>query len=144
MFGEVLKKIRTEHGDSLRKLAEKTDINFTKINKIELGEIAIAEDTLTKFIEVYPLQRNELIEAFIKARLPEYIFRYLESKKTFKEVDDKCQLIYDVIFQELNPEEQKELLNNVYEKLIYFSVQKNKYKEKKEKLEEIKKAIDEL
>ena len=54
-FGRVLREIRTENEDSLRKLAEKTGINFTKINKIELGDIAIAEDTLNKFIEVYPL-----------------------------------------------------------------------------------------
>lgn len=137
-FGRVLREIRTQNEDSLRKLAEKTGLNFTKINKIELGDIAIAEDTLNKFIEVYPLYKNKLVEAYIKEKLPKNIYNMLINE------ENKSKIIYDVVFKGLEADEQKEILNNIYEKLVYFSVKKNNYEERKEQLAKIKKAIEEL
>ncbi len=137
-FGRVLREIRTENEDSLRKLAEKTGINFTKINKIELGDIAIAEDTLNKFIEVYPLYKNKLVEAYIKDKLPKKVYNMLINE------ENKTKIIYDAIFKGLEVSEQKEILNNIYEKLVYFSVKKNNYEKRKEQLDKIKKAIEEL
>lgn len=137
-FGRVLREIRTENEDSLRKLAEKTGINFTKINKIELGDIAIAEDTLNKFIEVYPLYKNKLVEAYIKDKLPKKVYNMLINE------ENKMKIIYDAIFKGLEVSEQKEILNNIYEKLVYFSVKKNNYEKRKEQLDKIKKAIEEL
>lgn len=137
-FGRVLREIRTENEDSLRKLAEKTGINFTKINKIELGDIAIAEDTLNKFIEVYPLYKNKLVEAYIKDKLPKKVYNMLING------ENKTKIIYDAIFKGLEVSEQKEILNNIYEKLVYFSVKKNNYEKRKEQLDKIKKAIEEL
>lgn len=137
-FGRVLRDIRTENEDSLRKLAEKTDINFTKINKIELGDIAIAEDTLNKFIEVYPLYKNKLVEAYIKDKLPKKVYNM------FINGENKTKIIYDAIFKELEISEQKEILNSIYEKLVYLSVKRNKFEERRRKLMEIKRAIDEL
>lgn len=137
-FGRVLREIRTENEDSLRKLAEKTGLNFTKINKIELGDIAIAEDTLNKFIEVYPLYKNKLVEAYIKDKLPKNVYNMLING------ENKTKIIYDAIFKGLEVSEQKEILNSIYEKLVYLSVKRNKYEERRRKLREIKKAIDEL
>lgn len=137
-FGRVLREIRTENEDSLRKLAEKTGLNFTKINKIELGDIAIAEDTLNKFIEVYPLYKNKLVEAYIKDKLPKNVYNMLING------ENKTKIIYDAIFKGLEFSEQKEILNSIYEKLVYLSVKRNKYEERRRKLREIKKAIDEL
>lgn len=137
-FGRVLRDIRTENEDSLRKLAEKTDINFTKINKIELGDIAIAEDTLNKFIEVYPLYKNKLVEAYIKDKLPKKVYNM------FINGENKTKIIYDTIFKDLEISEQKEILNSIYEKLVYLSVKRNKLEERRRKLMEIKRAIDEL
>lgn len=144
-FGKLLEEIRIKNGDSLRRLAEKTGIIFTKLYKIELGDIAVAEDTLNKFIEAYPLYKNILVEAYIKEKLPQNIYTMLKVKENdddFKE--NKSKIIYDTIFKGLEADEQKEILNNIYEKLVYFSVKKNNYEEKKEKLSEIKKAIEEL
>lgn len=137
-FGRVLREIRTQNEDSLRKLAEKTGLNFTKINKIELGDIAIAEDTLNKFIEVYPLYKNKLVEAYIKDKLPKKVYNMLINE------ENKTKIIYDAIFKGLEVSEQKEILNNIYEKLVYFSVKKNNYEKRKEQLDKIKKAIEEL
>lgn len=137
-FGRVLREIRTQNEDSLRKLAEKTGLNFTKINKIELGDIAIAEDTLNKFIEVYPLYKNKLVEAYIKDKLPKKVYNMLING------ENKTKIIYDAIFKGLEVSEQKEILNNIYEKLVYFSVKKNNYEKRKEQLDKIKKAIEEL
>lgn len=143
-FGKLLEEIRVKNGDSLRRLAEKTGIIFTKLYKIELGDIAVAEDTLNKFIEVYPLYKNILVEAYIKEKLPENIYTMLKVKENDDSKENKSKIIYDTIFKGLETDEQKEILNNIYEKLVYFSVKKNNYEEKKEKLNEIKKAIEEL
>lgn len=143
-FGKLLEEIRVKNGDSLRRLAEKTGIIFTKLYKIELGDIAVAEDTLNKFIEVYPLYKNILVEAYIKEKLPKNIYTMLKVKENDDSKENKSKIIYDTIFKGLETDEQKEILNNIYEKLVYFSVKKNNYEEKKEKLNEIKKAIEEL
>lgn len=78
-FGKVLKKIRNEQGDSLRKLAGKTGIFFTKISKIENGEILINEDTLKKFITEYPLHRKILIEAYANEMLPDFVLQEIKN-----------------------------------------------------------------
>lgn len=70
-FGEILKEIRLENGDSLQKLSEKTGIVFTYIDKIEKKLRPINKDNLEKFIKAYPLYKKKLERAYLDEMLPE-------------------------------------------------------------------------
>lgn len=70
-FGEILKEIRLENGDSLQKLSEKTGIVFTYIDKIEKKLRPINKDNLEKFIKAYPLYKKKLEKAYLDEILPE-------------------------------------------------------------------------
>ena len=64
-FGKILKEIRLKNGDSLQRLAEKTEIVFTYIDKIEKGTRPINKDNLEKFIKVYPLYKKQFEKAYL-------------------------------------------------------------------------------
>ena len=49
-FSEVLKSVRNSHGDSLRKLSEKTGINFSYIDKVEKEIRPVNSEFLEKII----------------------------------------------------------------------------------------------
>ena len=51
-FGEVLKEIRLKHKDSLRGLAEKIELHFTFIDKIEKGTAPISKTFIEKIVAV--------------------------------------------------------------------------------------------
>ena len=70
-FGEILKEIRLKNGDSLQRLAEKTEIVFTYIDKIEKGTRPINKDNLEKFIKVYPLYKKQFEKAYLDEIMPE-------------------------------------------------------------------------
>ena len=70
-FGEILKEIRLKNGDSLQRLAEKTEIVFTYIDKIEKGTRPINKDNLEKFIKVYPLYKKQFEKAYLNEIMPE-------------------------------------------------------------------------
>jgi len=70
-FGKILKEIRLKNGDSLQRLAEKTEIVFTYIDKIEKGIRPINKDNLEKFIKVYPLYKKQFEKAYLDEIMPE-------------------------------------------------------------------------
>ena len=70
-FGEILKEIRLKNGDSLQRLAEKTEIVFTYIDKIEKGTRPINKDNLEKFIKTYPLYKKQFEKAYLDEIMPE-------------------------------------------------------------------------
>ncbi|ATV67020.1 LexA family transcriptional regulator [Fusobacterium pseudoperiodonticum] len=70
-FGKILKEIRLENGDSLQRLAEKTNIVFTYIDKIEKGTRPINKENLEKFIKVYPLYKKKFEKAYLDEIMPE-------------------------------------------------------------------------
>lgn len=70
-FGKILKEIRLKNGDSLQRLAEKTEIVFTYIDKIEKGTRPINKDNLEKFIKVYPLYKKQFEKAYLDEIMPE-------------------------------------------------------------------------
>ena len=70
-FGKILKEIRLKNGDSLQRLAEKTEIVFTYIDKIEKGTRPIKKDNLEKFIKVYPLYKKQFEKAYLDEIMPE-------------------------------------------------------------------------
>lgn len=70
-FGEILREIRIKNGDSLRKLAEKTDIVFTYIDRLEKGTVPINKNLLEKFINAYPLYKKEFEKAYLDEVMPD-------------------------------------------------------------------------
>ena len=70
-FGEILREIRMKNGDSLRKLAEKTDIVFTYIDRLEKGTVPINKNLLEKFIKAYPLYKKQFEKAYLDEIMPE-------------------------------------------------------------------------
>lgn len=57
LFGKNLKRIRESKGLSFRKLAQRCDIDYSNLNKIEKGKINISLSTvleLSKGLEVHP------------------------------------------------------------------------------------------
>ena len=148
-FGEVLREIRMQHKDSLRGLAEKIDVYFTYIAKIETGEKAITKEILEKLIKEYPLQKNEFIEAYVKELLPDFVLKEIKksavadkSLLAIKDVGEKelCNLL----FKGLEVNEQKDILNTLLDRLEVLHFKKGTLEKNKKKLEVIKKAINEL
>ncbi|HBJ80222.1 MULTISPECIES: helix-turn-helix domain-containing protein [Fusobacterium] len=148
-FGEVLRKIRTEHGDSLRGLAEKTGVYFTYIAKIETGEKSVTKEILEKLIEEYPLQKNEFIESYIKELLPDFVLKEIKKQSVadtsltaIKDVGEKE--LYNLLFKGLEVSEQKEILNTLLERLEVLHFKKGTLEKNKKKLEVIKKEIEKI
>ena len=140
-FGEVLKKIRKENGDSLRTLGEKLDIVFTYVDKIEKGISPINKNVLEKLIKVYPLRKSELMGAYLKEVVPEDETTYI---KEIFEKKEKVDEIYEVLLSKLTKEEKKDFLNNLVEKIELKSLKKGNYESDKEQIELVKKLIDNL
>lgn len=143
-FGEALRKIRTQHGDSLRGLAEKTGVYFTYIAKIETGEKAITKEILEKLVEEYPLQKNELIDAYANELLPDFVLEKIKTPtlKATKNTEEKE--LYNMLFEGLEAKEQKEILNTLLDKIEMLHFKKGTLEKNKKKLEVIKKAINEI
>lgn len=57
-FGIVLKNVRKQNGDSLRGLADKINLAFTFIDKVEKGLNPPSENMITRLLKVYPLQKK--------------------------------------------------------------------------------------
>lgn len=61
-LGTVIKRKRTEIGLTLRDLAEKTDVHYATINRIENGQIKVVDsEIITKIAEQLHLDRMYLL-----------------------------------------------------------------------------------
>ena len=61
-FGVHLKKLRTEKGLSLRELASRCDVDFSKIGKLETNQGNINITTLFEIAEGLELHPKELLD----------------------------------------------------------------------------------
>jgi len=69
-FGERLRHLRLQQGLSQRKLAEKVNINFTYLSKIETGKMSPpAQDTIQRLAEALDADADELL--VIAGRVPD-------------------------------------------------------------------------
>lgn len=69
-FGDILKEIRKKNKDSLRGLAEKMDISFSFIDKIEKGKAPVSKAFFEKVISVYTDEKEILTKEYINSQLP--------------------------------------------------------------------------
>ena len=140
MFGKVLKEIRLKNGDSLKALGEKSEVSFSYIDRIERGEKSVSDKIFEKLLEIYPLDRNKLIKAYIESQLPQTIKQLLEQPK---EKDDPIEYLIPLL-ENLDKENRKIIFNTLIEKLEYISLKSGKYEEVKEELAEVKEKTDKL
>ena len=69
-FGKFLKEIRLKNKDSLRSLAEKMELHFTFIDKIEKGTAPISKTFIEKIVDIYPEEKSKLKKEYLKEILP--------------------------------------------------------------------------
>lgn len=148
-FGEVLKGVRTQHKDSLRRLAEKTGIYFTYIDKIEKSEKPINVEILGKLLKEYPLQKKELIESYVKETIPDFVVEEIKSpvKNNSTKIDIKnsnIKELCDVLLEELEINEQKDILETMIERMEVLSFRKGTLEKEKIKFDKVRKRITEL
>lgn len=137
-FGETLKEIRTKNGDSLRRLGEKTDIFFTRIDKIEKGTNNINKDILEKLLEVYPnpYDKKKLIIAYIEELLPANAEKNLS--------DNNIEYIYFKILKTLPVSERIKFYTDILEKVELIALRSGTYDDKKDDIEKAKEIIKTL
>lgn len=139
-FGEILKEIRIKNGDSFRSLADKIDIIFSYIDKVEKGVRPINKEMFSRLLKVYPLDKKKLMVAYTFEVFPENAIKDLD---LLKDTND-YEFIYKFLFENLTDEEKKSLLKNMFDRLEVDCYKKGTYEKNKEKLELIKSKIDKL
>jgi transcriptional regulator, araC family len=139
-FGIVLKNVRQQNGDSLRGLADKIDLAFTFIDKVEKGLNPPSENMIIRLLKVYPLQKKVLSKAYAEDELPEDVLKELN----FGDVtEDFLDSILGLV-KTLDTEEQKNVLNIILERIEYMSFKSGHYDKVKEMIDEAKGKINEL
>ena len=139
-FGEILKEIRIKNGDTFRSLAEKIDISFSYIDKVEKGLRPINKEMFSNLLRVYPFDKKRLIDAYTLEVFPENAIKEL---KLLKDIND-YEYIYEFLFNNLTDIEKKNLLKNMFDMLEVELFKKGTYENNKEKLNIIKSKIDNL
>lgn len=139
-FGVVLKNVRKQNGDSLRGLADKIDLAFTFIDKVEKGLNPPSENMIIRLLKVYPLQKKILSKAYAEDELPEDVLKELN----FGDItEDFLDSILGLV-KTLDTEEQKNILNIILERIEYMSFKSGHYDKVKEMIDEAKGKINEL
>ena len=139
-FGEILKEVRIKNGDTFRSLAEKIDISFSYIDKVEKGLRPINKEMFSNLLRVYPFDKKRLIDAYTLEVFPENAIKDL---KILKDTND-YEYIYEFLFNNLTDIEKKNLLKNMFDRLEVELFKKGTYENNKEKLNIIKSKIDNL
>ena len=139
-FGEILKEIRIKNGDTFRSLAEKIDISFSYIDKVEKGLRPINKEMFSNLLRVYPFDKKRLIDAYTLEVFPKNAIKDL---KLLKDTND-YEYIYEFLFNNLTDIEKKNLLKNMFDRLEVELFKKGTYENNKEKLNIIKSKIDNL
>lgn len=135
-FGELLKKIRIEKGDSLRKLGEKIGVHFSYIDKIEKGDRPANKEILSSLLKEYPDKEKELVEVYLKEVLPEDITIDISLN-----LNDK---LVKYLLSDISEETKKEILKLMLIQRENESHRKGTYEIDKIELENIKKEIEKL
>jgi transcriptional regulator with XRE-family HTH domain len=74
-FGELIHKLRVEHGLTLTKLAAKLDIDQSTLSKIENQKRNIPPEILPKLAEVFNLDIKKLEKEFYSEKIAEMIYQ---------------------------------------------------------------------
>ena len=135
-----MKNVRKQNGDSLRGLADKINLAFTFIDKVEKGLNPPSENMITRLLKVYPLQKKILSKAYAENELPEDVLKELNFGNI---TEDFLDSILGLV-KTLDTEEQKNILNTILERIEYMSFKSGNYDKVKEMINEAKEKINEL
>lgn len=131
-FGEVLKEIRKTRGDTLQGLADKIDVVFTYIDKIEKGLRPINKDILEKLIKQYPLNKTTLEKAYLNEVLPDIsksdpriLNLDMRGKRQLTDLIEESTLMFN---DENISDEDKEKMLYAIQEAFFIAKQKNKRK----------------
>lgn len=146
-FGEVVNKIRVEKGMSLRDLGKELDFSFTFIDKVEKGVSPASENFLEKILKCFPLNKKELIDAYIDEYIPVIVLDELKKKnevvtEAIKNLDS--QIVFEMFFKNLDVKERRELFTELLEKFEYKSFKEGTIEKNREKIELIREKIKNL
>lgn len=143
-FSEVLKNIRLKNGDSLRKLAEKTGVVFTYIDKIEKNERPVNKDILEKLLLVYPEHEKEFIQAYLRETLPESIVTKILKNNSLLMEDGTDREFIEYLINNSTLENRKSALELMVLQMEVDARKNGTYKDNKEEFEVLKKKIEKL
>lgn len=96
-FGVILKKIRKNNGDSLRKAEDKTGIHFSYIDRIEKGIKPVGKIHIEDLIKAYPQNAKELAQAYVKEVVPSEVINILNNNKNDEIELSKGEYDYNTI-----------------------------------------------
>nr|WP_310787960.1 helix-turn-helix transcriptional regulator [Fusobacterium nucleatum] len=136
-FGEILKEIRKENGESLRRLAEKIDIAFSYIDRIEKNKNPISKNVFEKILKIYPLHKEKLMKAYMEDTLPDEILKNIGLKIE----NDFLDNMKDVV-KMLDKESQKMAFLYIIERLEYTSLKNGTYDKIKTMLDKVKERVE--
>lgn len=99
----VLKKIRVENECTFRSIAHRLDFSSGRISDTEKGKIPISENILRAYIREFPQYESELLETYLKEKIPhdlkERVQIVLKDKENnLKKVEIKTKTIKTFIF----------------------------------------------
>lgn len=142
-FGSVLKKIRTEKNDTVRKLAEKAGMSFSFISRVEKGTAPVSENFVKKLIKAYPDKADELLNAYLDMKTPTDIKKKVETGIELLENSSPKKLI-NFLLDQATHEEIKSFLEFLLLQTELRFRKNGTYEKMKNDLELIKKEIEKL
>lgn len=92
MVGEVIKKLRTGKGWSLRELERRTGINYSVLSRIESGKRPVTDDEINIFCDLFDVSTDYLLGRvdFVKEGEEPY---YALSEKDEKDIAKRLEKI---------------------------------------------------
>ena len=89
-FGARIRELRVQAGMTQRELAEKVNIDFTYLSKIENGVLPPpSEKVILHLSEIFNVDKDELIT--LAGKIPSDIAQILENREAFQLLRDRAQ-----------------------------------------------------
>lgn len=102
-IGEKIKKLRLQHGDTLREMGAKLNFNYSNLSKIERGDRNPSIELLESICKLYDVQMSYFIEVqstpqVLKEAGVEYIAidKTLKEELTEEDIRDALELVRDL------------------------------------------------
>jgi transcriptional regulator with XRE-family HTH domain len=74
-FGEILRKLRSERGQGIKKLAPELGVDYSYLSKLENGNISPSAEFVTRVANYFEYDRNRLLLS--AGKIPEEVLTIL-------------------------------------------------------------------
>jgi HTH-type transcriptional regulator, competence development regulator len=75
-FGKILRKLRSETGVGIKRLAPELGVSYTYLSKLENNELSPSEDLVTRIATYFKCDRNSLLLS--AGRIPPEVVKILQ------------------------------------------------------------------